>query len=151
HEYRLPHAESRSPIWTLDSPLVCADNAHDDKTLAGDIIMSRFLVSLFVLVLSALPALAADNFLVKDGQARAEVVIAETPPRSTRLAAHELRRQVEKITGARLSIVTAPTGKVPVRVFVGRSPHTDRLKISADGLRHGAYRITSGDDWLVLI
>lgn len=113
--------------------------------------MKHHLAAAFVLILSALPVLAANNFLVKDGQPRAEIVIAETPPRSTRLAAHELRRQVEKITGARLSIVTAPTGKFPVRILVGRSPHTDKLKITADGLRYGAYRIVSGEDWLVLI
>ena len=36
-------------------------------------------------------------------------------------------------------------------VFVGRSAHTDQLKVTADGLKDGAYRITSGPDWLVLI
>jgi hypothetical protein len=38
-----------------------------------------------------------------------------------------------------------------VKIYVGRSSHTDKLNVTADDLKHGAYRIVSGDDWLVLI
>ena len=89
--------------------------------------------------------------LVKDGIPLAEVVIAEDPPRTVRLAARQLQTYVEKISGARLPTATAPSGDVPVRVYVGRSPHTDMLGISAEGLSDGAYRIVSGDAWVVLI
>ena len=90
-------------------------------------------------------------FLVKDGRPLAEIVIADKPPRTTRLAARELQAYIQTISGATLPIVTEPTGDVPVKVLVGRSPHTDKLKVSADDLRYGAYRIMSGDGWLVLI
>ncbi|MFW6107406.1 MAG: DUF4838 domain-containing protein [bacterium] len=90
-------------------------------------------------------------FLVREGRPLAEIVIAEKPPRTTRLAATELQSYIQKISGATLPITTEPSGRLPVRVFVGRSPHTDRRTVSADGLKHGAYRIVSGDDWLVLI
>ena len=48
---------------------------------------------ILVAVLSVLltPLHAADMFLVHDGQPRAEIVIAETPQRSVRLAAQELQ------------------------------------------------------------
>ncbi|HQZ63934.1 MAG TPA: DUF4838 domain-containing protein [Planctomycetaceae bacterium] len=103
--------------------------------------------------LSALltPLQAADLFLVQDGQPRAEIVIAETPQRSVRLAAQELQDSVEKISGAKLPIALTPSADVPVQIYVGRSVHTDRLNVTADGLQHGAYRIVSGDHWLVLI
>jgi len=106
--------------------------------------------ALALLFVASAPATAA-GFLVKDGKPHAEIVIAETPPRTTRLAAQELQRYVEKISGAKLHIVTAPTGDAPVKVYVGRSLHTDRLKITLDGLKYGAYRIVSGEDWLVFI
>lgn len=93
----------------------------------------------------------ADSFLVEDGRPRAEIVIAEKPPRTTRLAAVEFQTYAEKISGAKLSIVREPSGDVPVKVFVGRSSHTDRLGITGEELKYGAYRITSGEDWLVLI
>ncbi len=92
-----------------------------------------------------------NSFIVKDGQPRAEIIIAEEPPRTTRLAARELQTYLEKISGAKLSIVTEPSGNVPISVFVGRSLHTDKLGITGDGLKYGAYRIVSGDNWLVLI
>lgn len=93
---------------------------------------------------------AAEPYIVKDGQPRAEIVIAEKPERSVRLAVEDLRTYVEKITGARLPIVTKPSGKA-VKLFVGRSPHTDKLGITAEGLKFGAYRLVSGDDWMVFL
>jgi len=94
---------------------------------------------------------AAEAFLVENGEARAEIVIPEDPPRSTRLAAADLQAYVEKISGARLPITFRPSGDAPVRILVGESEHTRRLGVTAEGLGQGAYRIVSGDDWLVLI
>src|SRR5687767_3081504 len=112
----------------------------------------RAVVASFLLTL---PAMAAERFIVENGEPRAEIVIAETPERSVRVAADELRTYVEKISGARLPIVTAPSLSGPsgktVKLFVGRSPHTDKLGITAEGLEYGAYRIVSGDDWVVLL
>ena len=93
---------------------------------------------------------AADTFLVKDGQPRAEIVIAEQPQRTVRIAAQDLRDCIQKISGAKLPIVTKPSGQA-AKIFIGRSPHTDALTVTADGLKDGAYRIVSGEDWLVLI
>ena len=90
---------------------------------------------------------AADTFLVENGQPRAEIIISDKPQRSTRLAAQELQDQIVKISGARLPIVTQPTGKA-VKIFVGASAQSP---IKADGMQHGAYRIVSGADWMALI
>ncbi len=96
------------------------------------------------------PLMAGDVVLVENGQPKAEIVIAETPERMVRLAAHELQTYVEKISGAHLPIVTRPTAGA-TQLFVGRSAHTDKLGVTAEGLKFGAYRIVSGDNWLVLI
>ena len=106
-------------------------------------------VALLSLLLT--PLRAADTFLVQDGQPRAEIVIAETPQRSVRLAAQELQDSIAKMSGAKLPIVMTPSADVPVQIYVGRSEHTDRLKVTTDGLKDGAFRIVSGDRWLVLI
>jgi tetratricopeptide (TPR) repeat protein len=90
---------------------------------------------------------AADLHLVEDGKPGAEIIISVNPTRMQRVAAHEFRSNIEKITGARLPIVTGPSGKF-VKVFIGASPHNPA---TTDGLKHGAYRITSGPDWLALI
>ncbi len=100
-----------------------------------------------LIVSSVALQLHAQSFLVENGQPRAEIVISETPTRMQRVAAEEFRTQVEKISGARLPIVTQPSDSV-VKVFIGASPANP---VKADGLEFGAYRITSGDDWLALI
>lgn len=105
-----------------------------------------------LLIVLCFPApLAAATLLVENGQPRAVIVVAPSPPRTVRLAAQELQNYVQKITGAHLPIVTQPGGPPAVPIYVGRSEHTDRLGITAEGLQDGAYRIVSGDRWLVLI
>jgi hypothetical protein len=113
---------------------------------------TKALLQLAAAVLSACVSSchAADIFLVEDGHPRAEIVISDKPQRSTRLAAQELHDGIQKISGALLPIVTQPTsGKV--HVFVGQSEHTERLKVTAVGLKQGAFRMVSGADWLALI
>jgi tetratricopeptide (TPR) repeat protein len=103
-----------------------------------------------LLCLSACSLAAAGPFLVEDGQARAEIVIAEKPSRTVRVAAQELQDGIRKISGAHLPIVTQPSGAA-VKLHVGRSAHTDALKISPEGLKDGAYRLVSGADWMVFL
>ena len=111
----------------------------------------RIASALCLLCASVVHPAVAGPFLVEDGQPRAVIVIADSARRSTRLAAAELQTYIEKISGAKLSIVTQPDSSTPVRVFVGQSSYTDKLGITTDGLHDGAYRIVAGENWLVLI
>ena len=92
----------------------------------------------------------AQPFLVEKGQPRAEIIIAEKPARMAKLAAKELQTYVEKISGAKLEIVTQPhEGKA--HVFLGKSRFTEELKLGTEGLENGAFRMASGADWLALL
>ena len=106
---------------------------------------------LAALALVAVGAARAETFIVQEGRPNAEIVVAENPPRMVKLAADELRTYVSRITGAELAIVTAPTGGAPVKVYVGRSPHTDELGLTDEGLKYGAFRMVSGPGYLVLL
>jgi len=90
-------------------------------------------------------------FIVEDGAPNAEIVVAENPPRMTRVAARELQTHIEKMSGARLAIVSRPTGKVAVRIYIGDSPGAAALGVTPKGLDHGAFRMVSGKDWLALV
>lgn len=103
-----------------------------------------------VIAAACIATASAESFVVRDGLPQAEIVIAEKPTRSQRLAAQELRSTIEKISGARLPIVTRPSGKA-ARLLVGSSPHTKELGLSAEGLEHGAFRLVSGDGWMAFI
>lgn len=111
-------------------------------------------VSFFPVLLVALVGLLtakAELVIVDNGQPKAQIIIAEEPPRLTRLAAEELRDYVRKISGAELPILTQPTAAAPIKIYVGQSAYTDDLDVQAKDLRHDAYKMVSGDDWLVLI
>ena len=113
----------------------------------------KIYLHLWLIGLSFAPAAghAADPFLVENGESRAEIIIAESPARSTRLAAAELQTYVAKISGAKLPIETKPSADVPVQIYVGESSHTAKLGVTSDGLKYGAYRMVSSENWLVLI
>lgn len=98
-------------------------------------------------------SLAAETFIVKDGKANAEIVVSkdERRPRMAALAALELQYYLQKMSGARLPIVTELDGAFPVKIYVGRSAATDKLGVKPDGLKAGAFRMVSGNDWLVLL
>lgn len=117
----------------------------------------RALISVVILAgLVVAPCLGATESaqrppIVKDGKPNSQIVIAENPPRMVDVAARELQTYVKKISGAELPIVTSPSPDLPVTIFVGRSKFTDEQGIKNEGLNHGAYRIVSGPDWLVLL
>ena len=100
-----------------------------------------------------------EALIVKDGKPHADIVIADNPARMTKLAALELQTYIEKISGANLPIVTTPDKNIPVHIYVGRSPSTDGLKITDEGLKYGAFKMVSGNPpqadsqagWLVLL
>ncbi|MEI6422970.1 MAG: hypothetical protein WCP55_12185, partial [Lentisphaerota bacterium] len=119
------------------------------RTNSGSLILIS-LVILFGNVFFCIPA-SGETFIVKDGQPQAEIVIAVNPPRMVKLAAEELQTYIEKISGAKLAIVNAPAETVPVKIYVGKSPETDNLKIFDEGLKYGAFRMVSGKNCLVLL
>ena len=123
------------------------------KPMPRDITMNqlRIVTAVCAFSLSMAQVYAEDQFLVVDGKANAEIIISESPARSTRLAAHELQTYVAKMSGAQLPIETKPSADVAVQIYVGESPHAAKLGVTADRLEHGAYRITSGEKWLALI
>ncbi len=109
-------------------------------------------LALLVCTLSGCTALHfGKTCLVKEGQPMADIVIADKPPRTVKLAAEELQAYVEKISGAKLAITNAPGQSVPAHIYVGRSAYTDKLNITDEGLKYGAFRMVSDSNCLVLL
>lgn len=119
----------------------------------GSIVVTLVLTMLVIteMLATAHAQTAAGQAIVEDGRARAEILIAEDPPRMLQLAAEELQTHLERISGARLVVVTEPSDDVPLRIYVGRSAHTDALGIDDEGLKYGAFRMRTVADGLVLL
>lgn len=106
-------------------------------------------VCVIAMVLLTMPMTASARAaaIVDKGTVHAEIVVADTPARMTKLAAKELQSSLAKMTGGTLPIVTERTpGRAAI--FVGRSRHTEALGLSTEGLEHGGFRMESGTDWL---
>jgi len=123
----------------------------------------------FALLMASLPAFAI--VLVKDGRPLATIVIAKEavdskpykpavgvkpePAQKIRLAADELQRYIEKISGAKLPIVGEDEAIEGPLVLVGASKKTEALKLGIpSGLtperKEEGYLIVSKGDTLVL-
>jgi len=115
---------------------------------------NKLLVFICVTILANLVlgsrALYGKEFIVKDGKANAEIILADSPARMTRLAAKELQDYIRKISGATLAVTNMPSA-MPVKIYVGQSIHTDRLGVKPYDTKDGGYRMVSGKDWLALL
>ncbi|HPN84096.1 MAG TPA: DUF4838 domain-containing protein [Victivallales bacterium] len=113
--------------------------------------MRKLFAGLMLSVLSV-ASFAAEQFIVKDGKPNAQIVIAaEKRPRMATLAALDLQYFIQKMSGARLPIVTSPDASLPVKIYVGKSPETEKLGVKTDDLKYGAFKIASGEGWLALV
>lgn len=109
--------------------------------------------TLAILLTAGVAQAVADEptFLVRNGRAHAEIVVAVKPTRSARLAASELQIFLEKMTGARLEIVSTPGADKAVKVYVGQSEAARQAGVTAEGLKRDAFRMVSGKTWLALV
>lgn len=103
-----------------------------------------------VIVLFCLSLQAVALELVREGIAKAEIVVAADALPQVVFAAEELQRHVRKMSGATLPIVHGQTGTA-VPVFVGSSAEANQAGVSADQLTAESYQVLVTDDYLALI
>ena len=116
----------------------------------GSVLWGVVWVTLAASALSAARPALGETYIVKDGKANAQIVVAEARPRMATLGALELQYYMEKISGARLPITTKPGGP-SVKIYVGKSKYTEGLKVTDKGLKYGAFRMVSGPSHLALL
>ena len=90
-------------------------------------------------VLSAMTASAMD--LVKDGKPVSEIVVAENAPEGTLLAALDLQLHLEKISGAKLRIVTPDRVQTESLICVGESEVTRKAGYKMPAFERSGYDI----------
>lgn len=104
---------------------------------------------LFILTLSFSATLSATQ-IVKEGNAKAEIVIPKNANPIVRTAATEFQDIVAKMSGATLDIVNEPTSTVEGRIWFGENEMTKQLGLSLEDVKHDGYRIiVKGKDVII--
>lgn len=104
-----------------------------------------------VLILSHDASEAQETHIVTNGSPNAEIIISDDPERTVPIAAEEFQTYIEKISGAVLPIRNEPSSQSNIKIYLGSSSYTDNLGVTDEGLEYDAYRMVSGDNWLVLL
>jgi len=113
---------------------------------------------LSVLLAGLLPAWAAEPgfVLVKDGQPMCSIVLAEKPSDNAQAAAQEVQQYVERISGARLPIISENERmRLGGKLLIGRSRLTDEIPDLlipggvTPNLREEGYVLRATGDYLV--
>jgi len=85
--------------------------------------------------------------VVKDGQAKAEIVIPKDANPIVKTAATEFQGIIEKMSGAKLEIVDEPTGKFQTKIWFGENEMTKKLGLDLKDVKYDGYKIiVKGDD-----
>ncbi|MBM4047049.1 MAG: DUF4838 domain-containing protein, partial [Planctomycetes bacterium] len=114
--------------------------------------IQRMALLLFAVLTAALASVEALT-LVQDHEPAAVIVLPDSPAPSQTLAAEELQRYVERISRAKLPIVTAsklPGDDARVRVHVGNSPRVAELGVKIAELPREGFVIKTVGNNLVL-
>lgn len=88
-----------------------------------------------------------------EGQARAQIVVAEKASPSTRYAAEELQRFLKEITGAELPLVTDAAPLAAHEILVGKNDHffPANISLDTDNLGKEGYTIRANEKYLVIV
>ena len=85
--------------------------------------------------------------IVKDGKATAEIIIPIDANPIVKTAAVEFQNIIARMSGAKLDIVSAPTGTFASKVWFGESETAKKLGLDLKDVKHDGYRIiVQGDD-----
>lgn len=109
--------------------------------------MKKMLSAVWMLVFVFAPLDALE--LVRDGTPVAEIVVDPNACNSTKTAAQELQKYLEKMSGAKLPIVNRPGKGTPV--YVGPGEFTEKLGIKTSDIRYDGFKIIVNDRYAAIV
>jgi hypothetical protein len=97
-----------------------------------------------------LPQVSPAVDLVDNGRPVAEIILAPTATPGVRVAAEELQRHVQEMSGAVLPIVDRVSILAKNHVYIGESRFTAQLGVTLDDVAHDGFKIVARGNSLVL-
>ena len=119
------------------------------KYYKGNGIMKVLQAFLFTSLALACPAYA-DIDLVKKGKPSADIVVSSNMLTIIKWAALDLQEHIEKMSGARLDIVTSPGESVKNHIYLGENDHTRKLGFKPGEFKNSGFKIVARDNYVIL-
>jgi len=94
---------------------------------------------------------ACSNYLVQDGVALADIIVALDAPNMTQLGAEYFQKYIYNITNVTLPLSNTTNISYDFHVYIGESAYTDALGINSTGCVNSGFKIVSGENYLVLL
>jgi len=135
--------------WPDRSPTMGSCEGHWEAMKMKD--LALFTIHAACLLAAATCWAAEDLVLVKDGQARARIVVGKDVTHVARFAARELQSYVRKSTGAALPIADALGNDGSVEIVIGAGRIAGQLKVTAAGLTRDAFHIKTVGRRIVIV
>jgi hypothetical protein len=110
--------------------------------------MKKSLIATIIILFYTVTVFAAQ--IVVDGQPAAEIILDKDAEASVQVAAEQIQKYIEKMSGAKLNIFNAPTGNFQTRLYVGESEATKALGFTLQDVKYDGYKIwAKGDNVIV--
>lgn len=112
--------------------------------------MKNVLLLVLPLAASAVAFSAKGMDIVREGRPCAEIVVARDAHNGVQAAARDLQEHLERISGARLGIVSEPGAGATNRIYVGENEHTAKLGYRLPEFSGSGYDILVDGDYAIL-
>ncbi|MFA7160375.1 MAG: DUF4838 domain-containing protein [Kiritimatiellia bacterium] len=108
------------------------------------------LLQIVIVIAATTFSVLADVELVRDGKPAADIVTGPNPGIAVKWAALDLQAHLEKMSGAKLDILSAPSDKFKNHVYLGTSEETRKLNFKTAVFTNSGFQIVARDNCVIL-
>jgi len=113
-------------------------------------LFKRVFLSLVIFEFILANTLCGEVCLVRDGKPVADIVVDTNALSSVNLAAKDLQEHLEKMSGAKLEIVSAPSEQFKNHVYVGPGEFTAKLGFKPGEFKNSGFEIVAKDNYVII-
>ena len=113
--------------------------------------MKKYLILLFTISCFWQLAIANTLTLIKDKKVNCEIIVGKKPVRAAQFAALELQHALKRISACNVDILSKPSGKSKVLIYVGQSDESRKKGFPNKELKREFYLVDFKDNHIFLM